>query len=298
MTCPIHVLNFGSLNIDYVYAVPHFVAPKETMASFSRTCGAGGKGLNQSIAMARAGINVAHAGKIGPEGAFLAETLQQAKVNTQWIIRGDIPTGHAIIQVDPHGQNAILLYPGANCALTPEEIQEVLSLQPAGRWLLLQNEVNLLDSIIRQGKAQGMKLAFNPAPCTEEINQLPLEMLDLLVVNEVEAAMLTHGSPDEPTPMLEKLTQRCPNAEVIITLGEKGAVCGCGHQRYAIPATRAEKVVDTTSAGDTFIGYYLAARLRDMAIPEALNTASRAAAITVSRPGAATSIPMANEIFG
>lgn len=295
-TSDFQVLNFGSLNIDRVYHVDHFVAPKETLACSCMDTGAGGKGLNQSIALARAGIAVAHAGKIGPEGDFLLQTLQKAGVDTHWVFRGATPTGHAIIQVDPSAQNSILLFPGANAEITPAEILEVLCEQPAGRWLLLQNEISNPETLMREAKSRGMKIAMNPAPCTPEIKQLPLELLDLLVVNEVEASQLTGAAPEDTDTQTRLLRQICQEAEIIITLGSEGAIYSSAKETFRISAVKA-KAVDTTSAGDTFIGYFMAAKLRGLTPQEAMQTAARASAITVSSPGAADSIPAADEIF-
>ena len=114
------VVNFGSLNIDYVYRVDHFVRPGETMSAKSLQVQCGGKGLNQSVALARAGVETWHAGLIGPEGRFLKETLDRAGVHTRFVEETAGSTGHAIIQVDSTGQNSILLHDGANGRLTPE----------------------------------------------------------------------------------------------------------------------------------------------------------------------------------
>lgn len=291
----IEVLNFGSLNIDHVYQVPHFVAPKETLSCMEYAQFAGGKGLNQSVALARAGVRTAHAGKIGPDGAFLEETLKLAGVDTQFLIHGALPTGHAIIQVDREGQNCILLYPGANRAITQEEIDSVLECLEPGTWILLQNEINEIPYLMREAKARGFRIAINPAPCGLEVAEYPLELADVLFVNEIEAAQLSglNGMPDE---ILDVLVKRFPECEIVMTLGGDGAAYAKGAKRFRV-ASPEVAVVDTTSAGDTFSGYYIAAKQRGYSPERAMETAALAGSIAVSRAGAAVSIPTADEVF-
>jgi len=136
------VLNFGSLNVDLVYTVPHFIQPGETLACNSFMRNAGGKGLNQSVALARAGVDVWHAGKTGPDGDFLLKTLSDAGVHTDLVLKSQDPSGHAVIEVDEAGGNRILLYPGTNTAVTEDEMTSVLDHFQAGTVLLLQNEIN------------------------------------------------------------------------------------------------------------------------------------------------------------
>ena len=293
----LEVLNFGSLNIDHVYHVDHFVRPGETLSCTEYRKFPGGKGLNQSVALARAGLRVAHAGKCGADGEFLVETLRAAGVDTQFLLRSDNPTGHACIQVDSSGQNAILLFPGANQEITDREADAVLSGIPSGTLLLLQNEINGIASLMRKARARGLRIAINPAPCGPEVADYPLELADYLFVNEIEAAQLAGAehSPDAET-LLKSLSWRYPAAEVILTLGADGALCASSGNIIRIPASPAD-VVDTTCAGDTFIGYYLAGRLRGSSVETSMLLASKAAAITVGRAGAAISIPAAAEIM-
>lgn len=289
------VLNFGSLNIDHVYQVPHFVQPKETLGCSEYRRFAGGKGLNQSIALARAGLQTAHAGKIGPDSEFLADTLREAGVDVSFLRRGSTATGHACIQVDAAGQNSILLYPGANFALTEEEVRDTLNAVPAGTVLLLQNEINLIPLLMECACRRKLRIAINPAPCTPEVADYPLNYAEWLFVNEVEAAQLA-GQEGEPEELAEILAARFPNPEIIMTLGGDGALFQHGDKMFRQPPVPA-KVVDTTSAGDTFTGYFIAARLRGMPAEQSMLIASRAAALAVSRAGAAVSIPAAEEVF-
>ncbi len=291
----IEVLNFGSLNVDHVYNVPHFVRPGETLSGSGYASYAGGKGLNQSVALARAGVRVSHAGKIGSDGMFLKKTLQEAGVNTDFVFCGDTPTGHAVIQIDPSGQNSILLYPGANCEITGDEMSAVLESLPPGAWLLLQNEINSIPFLMSKAKECGLRIAINPAPCSAEVKKYPLHLADILFVNEIEAAELA-GINGRDKEILAALTSRYPDSEVIMTLGGDGAMYGKKDIMFHTPPTGTD-VVDTTSAGDTFNGYYLAARLRGFPPERAMASASKAAGIAVSRHGAAVSIPAAPEVF-
>lgn len=290
------VLNFGSLNIDHAYTVKHFVAPGETLAAAEYKINAGGKGLNQSVALSRAGVRTFHAGMIGREGLFLKRILEEACVDTTFLSVGDTPTGHAIIQVEKEsGQNSILLYPGANTCIPIEEMRRVLHAQTRGSWLLLQNEINDIPFLIEEGKRCGLKVAINPAPCTEAVLSYPLHLCDLIMVNEIECAQLT-GAEGDFNAMAAALAERFPNSEIVVTLGSAGAIYRHGKEEIHVPAVPV-KAVDTTSAGDTFTGFFLAARLRGMEPRRAMACAAYASSITVSRPGAASSIPAACEVF-
>ena len=289
------VLNFGSLNIDHVYRVPHFVAPGETLSCLNYSVFAGGTGLNQSIALARAGVKTAHAGKIGHDGGFLIETLKEAGVDTQFVLEGETPTGHASIQVDSAGQNSILLYPGSNCDISETEILSVLEQQIPGTWLMLQNEINSIPFLMREAHKRGLRIAINPAPCTDAVKDYPLELAELLFVNEIEAAQLSgsSGSFDE---IADRLVKQYPSLKIVMTLGGAGAIYRCGKEFHFEPAMSSE-VVDTTSAGDTFCGYFLSSLMKGFSAAETMKFAAKASSVTVSRPGAAVSIPLAEEIF-
>ena len=294
------VLNFGSLNIDLVYSVPHFLVPGETLACSAFNRYAGGKGLNQSVALARAGVKVFHAGKIGPDGEFLRQTLVDAGVDVSFLLESACPTGNALIEVeDISGGNRILLYPGANRAITEDEIVSVLEKFPAGTILLLQNEISNIPFLINEGYARGFRIMFNPAPCTPDVAEMPLEKIHTLFVNEVEAAQLTGQDQDtDPAVLADLLTTRYPRTDFVLTLGKRGAFYAAGKDvRIFVPAEEVTPV-DTTSAGDTFTGYYLAALLRGYDPEKAMAFASKGAGIAVSRPGAARSIPTAEEVFG
>lgn len=290
-------LNYGSVNIDLVFAVDHIVKGGETLQSTSLIRSAGGKGANQSAALAKAGAEVFHAGKLGEDGLFLLDLLQSYGVDTSLIHQYDGATGQAIIQLDKLKQNSIILFGGGNAAITTTEIDASFKHFTTGDMLVLQNEIVHTEHLIRSAKSHGMKICMNLAPFDDSLFSLPLDMLDILVVNEIEGAALAGLSEQNSfTEILEKLVGTYPNTEILLTIGKQGCWYGFKDQRihediYDTP------VVDTTAAGDTFIGYYLAALARKFSVAESLRYASKAAGLAVSRPGAMASIPLAVEVF-
>lgn len=289
------IVNIGSLNIDYVYDVVRFVAKGETISSTGRSIFAGGKGLNQSIALGRAGAQVFHAGLIGEEGAALKDLLAASGVNVDWVrqIEG-CATGHAIIQRDSEGDNCIILHGGANHRIDEAFVDEVLSSFSAGDWVLLQNEVSSLGHAIEAAKERGMWVALNPSPVNDALLECPLDKIDCFILNEGEASRLTGcvGSPEE---LLAAMRLCFPHADTVLTVGAEGSICQRGGEAFSQAAFKT-KAVDTTAAGDTFTGYYLAEMAESGDAPRALRCASAASSIAVSRAGAAPSIPMRHEV--
>ena len=286
------ILNFGSLNRDLVYAVDHAVLPGETLASSGMEPFCGGKGLNQSLALARAGAVVYHAGCIGSDGSDLILLLQDSGVDTRHIRRVDGPSGHAIIQVDGRGQNSILLFGGANQRISPESIGKTLADFGEGDLLVLQNEINGIARIMDEAHDRGMRIVFNPSPFNESLSAYPLEKVDWFVLNEIEGAELTRKT--EPEKILQAVKEKFFGAETLLTLGQRGAMYTdrnvvCSHPIFPVP------VKDTTAAGDTFLGYFFAL-LEEKGPQEALRWASAASAIAVSIKGAANSIPHREEV--
>lgn len=253
----------------------------------------GGKGFNQTIALARCGADVYHAGKIGADGNWLVEYLQKNNVNTDLIDISSEPTGHAIIQVVPSGENAITIFGGANITLKMEFIDRVLSQLNPGEYLLLQNEINDVDQIIKTCKDRKINIVFNPAPFTEDVADYQLESVNTLILNQVEAAGLS-GESDEKKAIVH-LRDKYPQTDIILTLGSQGVLYNGEAGKFELPALKVQ-AVDTTAAGDTFIGFYLGEILAGKAIEQALNSAIRAAAICVTRNGAASSIPEYGEL--
>ena len=287
------LLDFGSLNIDHTYQLPHLVRPGETLASDSYHKSEGGKGFNQAVALAKAGQEVYLAGAIGQDGLFLRDYLQELGVHTEHLCVLDAPTGHAMIQLDTEGQNCIILFGGTNGMITEAMIDEVLADFGAGDYLLLQNEISHVDSILRAAHAKGMHIILNPSPMSPELLTWPLELVEWFILNEIEGADITGKA--QPEEMLDELLRRYPACHVVLTLGERGSVYADAAQRIDQSIVTAH-TVDTTAAGDTFTGYFIHALLQGEAIQQALKTAACASAITVSRPGAGRSIPAAEEV--
>ncbi|MEG1293767.1 MAG: ribokinase [Clostridium sp.] len=294
------ILNFGSLNLDNVYTVDHFIRPGETMSSEKLEIFCGGKGLNQSIALARAGAEVYHAGSVGMvDGERLLDIMKASGVDISLVKKTDGVSGHAVIQVDRTGQNCILLFGGANKEITKEQIEETLDHFDAGDVLLMQNETSEPAYMIQRAAEKGMQIYLNPSPVTAELLTLPLDKINCFILNEIEAADLCREEVSEKKVSEDKLPEllyrKYPGAAILLTLGEKGSIYYDGEHRLEQAAYSAD-VVDTTGAGDTFTGYFIAAISGGSDIEPALKRAAKAASIAVSRKGAAVSIPWEKEV--
>lgn len=290
------ILSFGSLNVDLVYKVPHVVAKGETLSSTEVNTYPGGKGLNQSIALGKAGAEVYHAGAIGEDGRFLVDCLEEAGVNTKFVkVLPEIKSGHAVIQNTEDGDNCIILFGGANQSITKGQVDEVLAEFETGDYIILQNEINELKYIVEQAHEKGMQIVLNPSPMNEKITDLPLEYVDYFLLNEIEAAQILGRTVEEPEEIIAELKGRFPQAKVVLTLGGDGSVFSDG-TRMVTQGIYKVKAVDTTAAGDTFTGYFIAGEAKGQAVELSMDMAAKAAAITVSRPGAGVAIPTLEEV--
>ena len=287
------ILNFGSLNLDYVYQVEHFVQPGETLSAVSQTVNPGGKGLNQSIALAKAGAETYHAGCLGVGGEGLKALLLENGVNTDYLYPVDALQGNAVIQVDDSGQNCILLFGGSNQCVTEEQVEETLKAFGAGDWLLLQNEINNLPLIVNRAYERGMKIALNPSPFNEKLNAVDFSKLSWLLVNEVEAEQFS-GSRD-PEEVWHTLHEKYPKLNLLVTLGSEGSMAFTEAESVKQTAMKV-KAVDTTAAGDTFTGFFIAGLTEGKPLRECMRRATAASAIAVTRAGAAPSIPTREEV--
>ena len=289
-------LCFGSLNIDFTYRVDHFVARGETLLSEDLQVFSGGKGLNQSVALSRAGLPTYHAGAVGEDGLFLLQQLRAAGVDTSCVdVRGDVRTGHAIIQNTPDGDNCILLYGGANQAITRAQIDAVLAQFSAGDLLVLQNEINELAYLMQEAHSRGLRIALNPSPMNGTVLDLPLHTVEWLILNEVEAGQILGTAVTDGAAAAKALHEKLPHTSIVLTMGKNGSYYDDGARqvcRSAFPV----QAVDTTGAGDTYTGYFLAGVAEGLAVQSAMALASKAAAISVTRPGAAPSIPKREEV--
>ena len=288
------VYNFGSLNIDHVYSVDHFVQPGETMSSDHYQVCCGGKGLNQSIAVARAKGSIHHLGVYGQGGEFLLEYLQNNDVDTSLMHNTETAQGHTVIQVSKTGENCIILYPGSNYEVTQKYIVDVLDQIKEPGYLLLQNEISEVPYIIHEAAKRGHQIVFNASPFNESLKELDFNDIAWLMINEVEGYEFTGCK--EPEGIIAYLSEHYPHLGIVLTLGSAGCIVVKDNERvehgiYHVP------VVDTTAAGDTFTGYFAAALAEGKDLAYAVDIASAASALAVTRSGAAPSIPEKTEVI-
>ncbi len=284
------ILGYGGINTDFVYHVDRFVSEGESMPCKSLESILGGKGCNQSIAVALAGQKeVYHAGQIGNGEKWLLDVFNDYGVNTSQVKVTDGASGHAIIQMRSDGKNSIILFGGANHTITEDDVVEAFEGFGEGDFLLTQNELSSQGKIIEEASKRGMKIFINVSPIEEKTHDLPLELLDYVIVNEIEAELLT-GKPYGPN-SLKDMREKMPKAVLIITLGPKGAIyMGADDKEIAVPTPDAP-VLATTSAGDTFAGYFTAAIAEGDPLQKAVELACKASALCVSRKGTTNSIP-------
>ena len=308
------ILNYGSLNIDHVYKMPAFVKAGETLSATDCQLHTGGKGLNQSVALARAGARVFHGGKIGADGIDLKIYLEKTGVDCTYLrIDPEEPTGHAIIQVVDSGENCILIYGGTNARITKEEIDETLAAFEPGDMLLLQNEISNVNYLIHKAHEKGMITVLNPSPITAELLEYDgLSLLDWMIVNQGEAETLAGigGSEEgdaeaknggktkkkDPNDVIDALKDKYPNASIVMTLGKHGAMCLVNGEKTFCRTFDYGKRVDTTGAGDTFTGFFLAGLAEGLCVYGCMEQASRAAGLSVTVAGAADSIPTIEKV--
>ena len=285
------ILNFGSINKDFFYSVNDFVKPGETISSIRYNIKIGGKGLNQSVGISKAGQKIYHAGIINKDDTFILDRLKKWNINCENILLSNNPTGHAIIQVDKKGENSIIIHGGANHDVDIKFIKSVLSKFDSGDILVLQNEINNIKEIIDRAHHKKMKIVFNPAPFNNEILSYDLNKISTLILNQTEGEALSKEK--KPDGILKVLNSKFNNTEIILTLGEKGSLYSFKDELVKIKAHKLD-TVDTTGAGDTFIGYYVAGIASKKSKKDNLNRASEAAAIATTKLGGAESIPRIN----
>lgn len=287
------ILNIGSMNLDRTYKVDHFAKEGETIAAGNMNVFPGGKGLNQSTALSRAGANVYHAGCYGNGGEPLYSLLEQTGVNVALLKKIDAEQGHALIQVDAQGQNCIIVYAGSNGCIDKEQIDDILSQCSDDDVILLQNEVSNVPYIIERAYQMNIKVILNPSPIDDVIRDIDFDKIWWLLVNKVEGKEITGKLNCED--ICTELSRRYPKLNYVLTKGKGGATCKCGdiivnHGIYDV------QVTDTTAAGDTFTGYFVAGVIAGDDLETVMRNASIASSICVSRSGAATSIPTLEEV--
>ena len=294
------ILNFGSLNIDYVYTLDHFVTPGETIQSQKRQIFAGGKGLNQSLAAKRAGSFVYHAGCVGlNDSDILLDTLNFDGVDTSFIKKVDSPSGHTVIQVNKEGQNCIILFGGSNHKIECDDIDKALDNFNVGDYLILQNEINNLEYIINKASAKGLKICFNVSPFEPRLLDLPLHKCSYLIVNEIEGAGLVQCDPNTaPLDLIDKLASVFTHTNIVITFGVNGSYYkGFKDKESVFVESFKVDAIDTTAAGDTYLGYFISMLANGSDIKKALQYAAAASALAVTKQGASPSIPKLCEVL-
>ncbi|MGV6849096.1 MAG: ribokinase, partial [Marinibacterium sp.] len=269
------------------YDVPHLPGAGETLAAAGFSRGLGGKGANMSVAAARAGARVCHIGAVGADGLWAVERLAEYGVDTTFVAEDDAPTGHAVIAVDPGGENLIIILGGANQVILPQAVAAALAGAGDSDTFLTQNETSAQAEAAQMAHEQGLRVAYAAAPFSAEAVEAVLPFLDLLILNEVEAAQLADAT-GHPVDAL-------PVADVIVTLGARGCRWFGAHGARDF-AAHPITPVDTTGAGDTFTGYVVAALDQGQDMAAAIDVAQKAAALMVTRHGTADVIPGLDEV--
>lgn len=284
-------LVFGSFNIDKVYLMGKLPEKGETLTCEKYEIHVGGKGLNQSVSLAKSGAEVYAAGQVGKDGQFLLDFLSSSGVNTELVETTDTFTGHAVIEVDSKGQNQMILFPGANREITSDYCDAILEKFSAGDLVLMQYETSQVEYMIEKAHEKGLLVALNPSPFVDVLKTFDYSKVDYLILNESEGQCITGEKETEK--VVEKLLEVC--GAVVLTLGGDGAVYADKNEYTFVPAFKVN-AVDTTGAGDTFTGYFLNAILNGMKAENALKTASAASAIVVGKSGAAETIPSKEDV--
>ena len=293
----------GSLNMDLVVKAEHMPAPGETVRGHDFQAIPGGKGANQAAALALLGQQVAMVGRVGQDafGPDLVANLARKGVDTRHVVvTSDMATGNAMIIVDASGQNSIVIAPGANGRVSPADVEACDDLLGQADFLVVQLEIPLetVAYAVERASHHGLRIVLNPAPAATVPPEV-LRRVDFLVPNETEAASLT-GQPVEDLGSAQRaahLLRQAGAGTVIVTLGGQGSFTLSGEEAFHTPAPQVP-VVDTTAAGDAFIGGLVAGLGRSMALREAVRFASCAGALAVTRFGAQTSLPSAQEAEG
>ena len=297
-----HVVVLGSINVDTTYHVNRFPQPGETIAAQSKSSAPGGKGANQAVAAARSGAQTAFVGAVGSdnEGQYMLEALKENDIDTSHInIDKYHGTGSAAITLDANGQNDIMVYGGANQAMQPGEFGDLSELLTHTDLLIAQFETPqavALD-LFKQAKEQGVTTVLNPAPAHEIMPEL-LQYTDVIAPNETECALLTGIELTDEDSMLKSADYFRERGvkHLLITLGDRGVFYSTPDDHGLVPAFKV-KAVDTTAAGDTFIGALCSQLEKDLAnVEDSLRYAQRASSLTVQRMGAMPSIPTGEDV--
>lgn len=294
----------GSLNVDTILEIPRLPKPGETLAMHNQSFAGGGKGSNQGIAAGRAGADTYFIGKVGDDanGKFMINSMTESGINVDQItVTKDAKTGQAFILLDDEGQNSILVYGGANQELTAADVENAKDTIAQSDFIITQFEtpLDVAEAAFKEAKANDVVTILNPAPARDTIPASLLAVSDLVVPNETECQTLTGVEITDEASMIkgaEKLHAMGAKC-VIITVGSKGAFYHTADGDTGFVDAFKVKAVDTTAAGDTFIGALSSQLNKDLSnLPDAIRFANRASSITVQRMGAHPSIPTLAEI--
>ncbi len=281
------VYNLGSINLDRTINVSHFPKPGETIDGKVFEDSLGGKGLNVSVALQKAGQSVVHIGAVNHNDKSLSDMLDRFEIDQTFVEKSDHPSGQAYIFLDKEAENSIVVCGGANLAISHDHINQALENGSKDNWLVLQNETNGQAKAVEIALGKKMKVALVAAPFNAEMVIELLDKIDLLALNESEAKELetAFGKP------VEKIG--CPM--ILVTKGAAGAVLITPNQTFKVDG---KKVVprDTTGAGDTFFGYFLACWIAKETPQICLELANAAAALAVQKNGAANSVPAMSDV--
>ncbi|MFQ9705609.1 MAG: ribokinase [Limosilactobacillus pontis] len=296
------VVVLGSINVDTTYHVERFPQPGETISAKSKSSAPGGKGANQAVAAARSGAKTAFIGAVGSdsEGQYMLEALKDNEIDTHHITVDKYHgTGTAAITLDAEGQNDIMIYGGANQAMTPDMVDDIDDVLDDADFLISQFETpqDVTLAAFKKAKEHGVTTILNPAPAHEIIPDL-LNVTDVIAPNESECALLTGIPVTDEDAMLKSAEyfRKQGVKHLLITLGSKGVFYATPDGHGLVPAFKVH-AVDTTAAGDTFIGA-LSSQLEDdlSNVADALVYAQRASSLTVQEMGAMPSIPTADKV--
>lgn len=298
------VVVLGSLNVDRILQMDRVPEPGETLALNNQDMAGGGKGANQAIAAARSGAQTSFIGRVGADenGKFMLQQLVNSGVTTDLVaVDEDAGTGQAFVMVEKSGENRILIYGGANAQLSAADVKKAQAQIAAADLMVAQLEtpVETTQFAFQMAKELGVKTILNPAPA---VAKLPAELLkntDVITPNETEVEILTGIAVTDEAAML-KAAQRLHDlgvATVIITLGSKGVFYDDGAQHGIVPAFKVQ-AVDTTAAGDTFLGALSSELIPDLSnLKTAIEYGNKASSLAVQKMGAQPSIPTRKDIL-
>ena len=297
---PNHVVVIGSINVDAILHIQRLPQPGETIQMDAFSKAAGGKGANQAVAAARSGAKTSFIGRVGNDAnaAFMRGELVKNQIDTQYVATtADTETGQAYILLQASGQNSIIIQHGANFELTPADVQRATGLIQSADFVVAELETPAAEAF-KIAKAADKVTILNPAPAQKDLPEALLKNVDLIAPNETESELITGIPVTDEASMRQSAAyyHQLGIRGVVITLGSKGSFISLNGQATLVPAFKV-KAVDTTAAGDTFIGALVSNLQPDLGnIVDAATYASMASSFTVQKLGAFPSIPMGDEV--